>query len=683
MKKTKAGLIAPMASLSHPTEGWYSIKAASGGVCEMSIMGDIGSWGISAKQFATDLKAQAEGASLINLDLHSLGGDVMDGIAIYNLLKNHPARVHITITGIAASMGSVIAMAGDVVRIPANAWMMIHSPWGIQGGNASDMREYADLLDRFEGSLLLAYTEKTGKSEEEIKALLAEETWLMGAEVVEHGFADEVLDAVEAAASINSKRAKDFEKMPEAAKKMFTAPKGQTNTTPPEGNKPPAPSAPPAPNGGLNEEQIKAQALQEEAQRRTEVSAVFAKFEGYGDLMAECLNDMEITPAQAREKLLDAVGAQSGAQPAKGGYGAHINVGNGNIVGDHMANAIAARAGIEVLEKDNGMRGMTLHECARASLTERGVSTYGTDRLEMIGLAFTHSSSDFGNILKNVANKSMLKGAQEAQETFQLWTQKGTLSDFKITDRVGLESFPTLDKVADGAEYKSATLNDTGEQIQLATYGKLFSISRQTIINDDLQAFTRIPGFMGRAALRTIGDLVYAILMSNPKMKDGTALFHANHNNLMDAAELGVDSIEAMATKMALQKDSGGAALNIEPSYLITPRALKSRANALMNSIHDPYSDKPNSVNTVNGLYTPVSDARIDAAVKAGQPLPWFLAAGSMFDTIEVAYLDGNDQPFLEQQDGWKIDGAEFKVRHDAGVSAMSHRTLAKNPGVV
>ncbi|MEL0625302.1 Mu-like prophage major head subunit gpT family protein, partial [Marinomonas arenicola] len=83
-------------------------------------------------------------------------------------------------------------------------------------------------------------------------------------------------------------------------------------------------------------------------------------------------------------------------------------------------------------------------------------------------------------------------------------------------------------------------IGDNAEQIQLATYGRLFSISRQTIINDDLQAFTKLPMKMGRAAIRTVGDLVYALLMSNPNMKDGKSLFHADHNNILTAAALGV-----------------------------------------------------------------------------------------------------------------------------------------------
>lgn len=690
MAGTTIDLMAQVADMP-PERSWYQINAKAGGVVELMIYDDIGAWGMSAQQFAKDLSAVAKDATLIKLYLHSLGGDVLDGLAIYNMLKNHPAKVHVFIGGIAASMGSVIAMAGDVIYIPSNAWIMIHKPWGIQGGNADDMRNYADMLDNFEASLMLAYTSKTGLSSEEVGALLTAETWLMGADAVAKGFADELLDAVEMSASLNSNRFEDFEKMPDAVKN-FMAARGQasgrpgaTRETPQDGGNPAPQPAPLVPQGGVSDEQpnaavMTAQVLAQEQSRRTNIRAAFAGFDGHQTLLDECLDDPKIDVAVAQNKLLAALGKSS--QPAAGGHRI-VHVGNGNISRDHMVQAVLGRVGKAKVEKDNHYRGYTLQELARASLSDRGVACSGMDRMEMIALAFTHTSSDFGNILQDVARKSMLLGFDEAPETFQEWTKKGNLSDFKVNKRVGLESFPSLDEIPDGGEYKYATLNDTGESIQLATYGKMFSITRQTIINDDLSAFTDIPNKMGRAALRTVGNLVYALLMSDHKMSDGIPLFHAKHKNLMTAAGMSVASLEAMELKMALQEDSAGSPLNIEPAFLLAPRALKSRAKILMESVNDPDLEPKHIVNTVHGLAKVVTDARIDKAIKEGQPLPYFLAGGNQFDTIEVAYLDGNELPYIEQQEGWKVDGAEFKVRLDAGVSPLSYRTLIKNPGVV
>lgn len=160
-------------------KSWYTIKASTDdGSATISIYEEIGGWGITAQQFSEDLKALGDIAH-INLHIHSPGGDVFDGIAIYNLLNKHPAKITVNIDGLAASMASVIAMAGDRIVMPENALMMIHKPWGISGGNANDMRDYAELLDKVESVLIPAYARKTGKSAESLAAMLDSETWMV------------------------------------------------------------------------------------------------------------------------------------------------------------------------------------------------------------------------------------------------------------------------------------------------------------------------------------------------------------------------------------------------------------------------------------------------------------------------------------------------------------------------
>ncbi|MBG6292107.1 Clp protease ClpP, partial [Pseudomonas nitroreducens] len=155
---------------SKPKESWYSIKALARGVAEILLYDEIGAWGISAQQFARELKALGD-LQRIDLRVHSPGGDVFEGTAIYNLLKHHPARVDGYVDGLAASMATVVLMACDTVYIPENGMMMIHKPWGITGGDADDMRRYVDLLDKIEDTMVTAYASKTGKSADEIKAL--------------------------------------------------------------------------------------------------------------------------------------------------------------------------------------------------------------------------------------------------------------------------------------------------------------------------------------------------------------------------------------------------------------------------------------------------------------------------------------------------------------------------------
>ncbi|WP_211242673.1 ClpP-like prohead protease/major capsid protein fusion protein [Halopseudomonas bauzanensis] len=678
-----AALVAPTAALTaqnHPKESWYSIKALAKGEAEILLYDEIGMWGITAQQFARDLKALGD-LSLISLRIHSPGGDVFEGTAIYNLLKNHPARVEAHIDGLAASMASVIAMAADTIYMPENAMMMVHKPWGIQGGDADDMRRYAELLDKVESTLISAYVIKTGRTEEDIKALLKSETWMTGREAVEAGFADQITEPLQAAAQLSSKRMQEFDHMPEALKALLQ-PRAQGTTTPPPPASPAAPVAtPPTPAApdATTEATVRAQLQAAETARREAIAAVFTGnfAEAHAELMNSCLLDMNVTPEQAKDKLLAKLGEGTTPSAPPANPNTFIHAGNGNIVGDSVRNAIEARVGISAVEQGNAFAGMTLGELARASLSQRGISIVGMDRRSIVGLAFTHSSSDFGSLLADVAHKSMLKGYQEAAETFTEWTSKGTLTDFRPSNRVDLSTFPNLDKVPEGAEYKYGTLGDTGEQIMLATYGKLFSITRQAIINDDLSALTRVPQLMGRAAIRTVGDLVYAVLTGNPAMSDGKTLFHADHKNQLAAAALSIASIGKGMQSMRTQKD-GKATLDIRPKYLLTPVALEPTAIALLAAEFDPALADAKVPNPVRNKLQVISDPRLD---DASATTSFMLADQSMYDTIEVAYLDGNDKPYLEQQQGFTVDGAAFKVRIDAGVAPLSWRTMVKMPG--
>lgn len=680
MQKKNATLMNPKAAAVQAlSQSWYSINAKANSTAEVWLYDEIGGWGVTARQFAQDIKALGD-IKHIDVRIHSPGGDVFEGMAIYNLLKNHPAVVHAHIDGLAASMASVIAMAADVIHMPENAMMMIHKPWGIQGGDADDMRQYADLLDKVEGSLTSAYVKKSGKSEDEIKALLKSETWYTGAEAVQAGFADQLTETLKAVASLQSQRMQEFANMPEALKTLLT-PKASAAPAAKPAEGPAAVAA--APQSGAQTAQaqpapqtdiaaIKAQLQADESARRAAIQAVFAGFDHHSTLMSECMLDMNIDASTAKDKLLKALSAQT--TPTGG---VHVYVDNGQIISDSLRNAIESRAALSAIEKDNAFNGYTLMEMARASLAQRGVGIAGMDRMSIVGMAFTHSTSDFGNLLADVAHKSMLKGYEEAQETFQQWTSKGVLTDFREASRVDLSTFPSLDRVPEGAEYKYGSVGDKGEKIMLATYGKLFSITRQAIINDDLSALTRIPKIMGRAAIRSIGDLVYAVLTSNPKMSDGKTLFHADHNNLATGADLSIAAISAAMTKMRLQKDAN-ATLDIRPKHLLTSVANEATAKALLLAEFDPALADAKVPNPIRSMLNVVSDPRLD---ETGVNASFMLADSGMYDTIEVAYLDGNDQPYIEQQEGFTVDGAAFKVRIDAGVAPLSWRTMVKMPG--
>ncbi len=642
-------------------KNWFRMQAKEDQTADIYIYDEIGGWGISARRFTEDLISLGN-LSHINLHIHSPGGEVFDGIAIYNQLKNHSATITVYIDGLAASMASVIAMVGDTVIMPKNAMMMIHKPWGVSWGDANDMREYADLLDKLENVLIPAYVAKTGKTTEEITAMLEQETWLDGDECVEHGFADKVIEPVKAMASLTSKRIEEFSSMPSAIKNQIT-PK---NTTKPTQQPQPNSSPEPQPSASFADEQTRLNGIKD----------LFAMFGGrHNELMITCLADANCSVEKAREQLLNTIAQQQNPEPSNKDN-AHIYAGNGNIVGDSVRASVMARAGYQDYEKDNAYNSMTLRELARASLTERGVGVATYNPMQMIGMAFTHSTSDFGNILLDVANKAILLGWEENEETFEKWTKKGQLSDFKTAHRVGLGAFPSLRQVREGAEYKYVTLDDKGETIALATYGELFSITRQAIINDDMNMLTDVPMKFGRAAKATVGDLVYAVLIDNEKMSDKKALFSTDHKNMITGG-MDVETISAGRTAMRQQKE-GERTLNIRPAFMLVPTTLETQAIQVVKSGSVKGADvNANIINPVRDLAEIIAEPRLDEA----STKDWYMASRQGSDTIEVAYLNGIDVPYIDQLEGFTSDGVTTKVRIDAGVAPVDYRGLLKVTG--
>ncbi len=661
----------------------YSIRtrAAAPRTAEVFIFGDIGeSWyddSVAAKDFVREIAALDVDSMTIRIN--SYGGSVSDGIAIHNAIKRHPAHVTVSIEAVAASIASLIAMAGDQIEMAENALLMIHAPWGVSIGNSAELRQYADMLDTWADAMSVSYAHKTGRDKAEFLALLTDgdDHWYTAEQALAEKLVDSTTAALPAAASARFDLSR-FKSLPDAARAGAIA-AGAASTK--ENHMPQITPAAPTQEAALQTQQeAVAAALRADTERRTDIRSAFDKFKNMTGIQAlsdSCQNDTNCSVDQAYAKLLNHLGKEG--SPIAGGYVATIED-EGDKKRAAASTAILARAGLVKADSANPFRGYTLYEIARASLERAGFKTSGLDKMAVVAAAFTHTGSDFPLLLANVAEKAMLKGYEESEETFPKWTGKGQLPDFKAAKRVDLNTFPSLDKVADGAEYKYATIGERGETIQLATYGKLFSITRQAIINDDLDAFSKIPQRMGRAAIRTVGNLVYAVLTANPTMADGTALFHADHNNLLTGAAITTAGVDAMRVAMATQKDENAAALNIRLGYLLVPVALEGIANVVRASEFEvgAASARNNTVpNSVRDTFEVVADARLDAASASN----WYGAANpAMYDTIEVSYLDGIETPTLEQQGGWNIDGVEFKVRLDAGVKALDFRTLAKNP---
>lgn len=194
----------------------YRINAKATDRAEILIYEDVGEgWfgGVSAKQFAADMKALGD-VKTIDVRINSYGGDVFDGLAIYRQLADHKARVVVHIDGVAASIASVIAMAGDEINIAAPAFLMIHNAWGMALGSPEDMRSVADRLEAVSGAIADVYVSRTGKGAADIKSWMDEEKWFTADEAFDAGFVTNVVNNVERMAAAYNPRLHQFARVP-------------------------------------------------------------------------------------------------------------------------------------------------------------------------------------------------------------------------------------------------------------------------------------------------------------------------------------------------------------------------------------------------------------------------------------------------------------------------------------
>lgn len=203
---------------------WFSIQAkAESDQADVLIYDYIGWGGVTAADFAKELKAVS--AKTINVRINTPGGDVFDGLAIFNSLKAHGAAIHVTVDGIAASIGSIIAMAGDQITMGESAFMMIHNPWAVTIGNAADMREMAATLDKIGASLAGIYASRAKVSTETAQGWMNAETWFTAEEAKAAGLADAVQAGVKAGGRFDLS---GYTKTPKALTEIPPAPSQET-----------------------------------------------------------------------------------------------------------------------------------------------------------------------------------------------------------------------------------------------------------------------------------------------------------------------------------------------------------------------------------------------------------------------------------------------------------------------
>lgn len=324
-------------------------------------------------------------------------------------------------------------------------------------------------------------------------------------------------------------------------------------------------------------------------------------------------------------------------------------------------------------------RNMSLIDIAREFVEAAGIRTRGLSKEEIAKRAF-NGTSDFPELLANVANKTLRDAYQAAPQTFEPIVRRTFVPDFKTVKRVQLGDAPSLEEVKENGEVKSGTIGEAGESFAIKSYAKILPITRKAIINDDLDAFTRLPELFGRASKDLEADLVWAQITGNVTMADGYAVFEASHhkNYTSSGTAISIDSLGVGRAAMRKQKGINGKPMNIFPRYLFVPASKETLAQqycAQLQALADPAK-----VNPFGGNLVPIAEPRLDGT--AGSDIHWYLGADkSQIDIIELASLEGQDGPVIEYEVGFEVEGMKIKAKRDVGAKVLDYRGLYMNAG--
>lgn len=361
------------------------------------------------------------------------------------------------------------------------------------------------------------------------------------------------------------------------------------------------------------------------------------------------------------------------------------------------ADALVMRSGMSIERPADGARdlmGMSLRDLAIESLQMDGFS--GLNRKsndEIYNMAvrqFYNPTAAFPAILDQAINKAYVEGHKNVAVTFDKWTKKGSLKDFKTADNNYLAG-PAGEflEVPEGGELKHDVFEDKKRPTRkLKTYGRQFTLTRQAFINDDIDLVTRIPAKYAAAARKTINKQCYQILVNNPAIYDGTALFGSGHGNLVTTGTgITQQSLQNMIMALQNQTDEFGEAIIVRPATLVVPAGMGFEIYTIFNS---PTINTSGNTQAVNPLFRYASSIEIveDPTINVlcggfGNVMPWFLL-GSKDDTdfIEVDYLNGQEIPNIRRMETPGTLGFVWDIYLDWGISVMDYRGAIKNPGI-
>lgn len=417
-------------------------------------------------------------------------------------------------------------------------------------------------------------------------------------------------------------------------------------------------------------------AIEQERKRVADITELCRSFDLSPEGYIAAGNNLESVRTAVLEKL------QKGSAPIN----VRVAVDEGDKFRERAADALTMRSGITIEKPAEGseqMRGMSLRDLAVECLAREGVGDAlslmrmnGSELYDTLSRQFYNPTAAFPAILDQTIRKSVVTLYNQVPTTFQAWTSKGSLSDFKSNPDHQYVIGGTGDflLVPENGELKaSAPKTEKLPNRKLDTYGKQFSMSRQAFINDDIGILTEIPGLYATGAKKTIDKMVYSVLYKNDPIFDGTALFHNNHKNLIAAGVAPSQAaIQQIILKMQRQVDQFGEAITIVPQYIVVPVGYEFDLAVILHSTQVTGSGN-NDINPLYNYPLTIVQTPILNSLAGANACPWFMVANQMSaKSIQVDYLNGNETPIIRRMETPGTLGFVWDIYLDWGITFIA-----------
>ncbi len=451
----------------------------------------------------------------------------------------------------------------------------------------------------------------------------------------------------------------------------------------PEQNGTPAPE---------NADDIRSAAVTAERSRIAEITSLCRTF----DVAPENFINEGNSIDEVRAAVLTQLSASRGQNPLNTAGTLSVETDERTKFRAAASDALVLRAGQNVENPAEGardLRGMSLRDLAiECMVREDGENATSLlrmsadDMYSRLTRSFYNPTSAFPAILDSSIQKSIVDIYNKVNTTFQLWTSKGTLKDFKTTSdhEYILGGAGDFKKVPENGELKNdVPSTELLPSRKLETYGLQFSMTRQAFINDDIGFITKIPGLYSRKAKVTIDKQVYSLLFDNKKIFDGVNLFDNKHKNIVAAGTAPtLEALQKIIKMEQLMTDQFGDPIYVTPKFLIVPVGYGMDLKVILHSTNVPGSNN-NDINPLYNYPITVIETPMLNTLAGSDAIPWFVVADSMSaKSIQVDYLNGQETPTFRRSEQAGTLGFVWDIYLDWGISALDYRGIIRNNGV-